>query len=576
MQVRTMMRRGLGLMLAAAAILFSGGEAFAQNLETTGPSLATDAFRQVDENGVDLINGTFNLEGPSLHYGDGQEAGAIGMRWNGRMWTTNTPSIWRDDDNGLFVNTGRTIDEFELRNGLWVPTRGNSSTVTCIFFNEDRTQMRRCDYTGHDGTIAFFEAFTLGWPANSYAPELGNLNAHGGVANYADGSASVVNATGLGQFYFGVGGSGGSLGNNSSGSGSWSTLVDLTLTISVSNGSQGAGREIGRLTIATPGLSYDNRKNRNIFRPRNATQSITDPNGQVWRYTFNDDQDMTGVRRPGSATNNVTLTYNDNHKVTSFTNASGTWTYSYSSNNGIGTTIRTAPDNSQVVVTYVKKKGNVRTYRDEVYRTTAYTYDSGNRLGTITYPEGNSVHYGYDARGNVTTVTRYPKPNSVLGETPIVTRAEYPASCPTGGSCNLPSAMIDANNNRTEYTYYKMRVASVTRPAVNGVNPQTRYTYALLPRRMRAADGSYVTQTGGMYALTQVSECRTLAACAGTADETRTTVDYGQDDPNSEVLWGPTRVTTAIGDGSASSTQAIIPRRSMSAMMKSRCHCAAS
>ena len=189
-----------------------------------------------------------------------------------------------------------------------------------------------------------------------------------------------------------------------------------------------------------------------------------------------------------------------------------------------------------------------------MFRTTNYTYDSSNRLSTIVYPEGNSVQYGYDARGNLTTQTAYPKPGSALGEAPITTSAEYPASCPNGGGCNLPTAMTDGNGNRTEYTYDGMRVTSVTRPAVNNIHPQTRYTYTPMIRRLRAPDGTYVTQPTGMPVLTRVSECRTLANCAGTADKSVTIIDYGQDNPNSEVVWMPMQVTRTEGDGYPSNT----------------------
>ena len=47
------------------------------------------------------------------------------------------------------------------------------------------------------------------------------------------------------------------------------------------------------------------------------------------------------------------------------------------------------------------------------------------------------------------------------------------------------------------------------------MRPQKRYTYTPLS-----------TASGPLYRVTQVSECRTHASCAGTADETVTTRTY--------------------------------------------------
>jgi hypothetical protein len=50
-------------------------------------------------------------------------------------------------------------------------------------------------------------------------------------------------------------------------------------------------------------------------------------------------------------------------------------------------------------------------------------------------------------------------------------------------------------------------VETVTAPAVNGVSPQTRYSYTL---------------TNGEYRVTGISQCQTAGSCVGTADEVKT------------------------------------------------------
>jgi RHS repeat-associated protein len=532
----------------SAAALFMPTAALADNFQTTGPSLTAQVFQQVDQNGVDLINGSFNIAAPVISAGDEGPVtgGSVALRWTGRAWDLNIPSIWRDDDNGLFVDTGRTIEEFELRNGLWVPLRGNSSTVICTFFDQDRTQMHSCNYVGHDGTTAQFFAHNPNLPpANFFGPSLGNLNAQTASANnYPGGGGTGGTDEGTGRVLFSISHYTASL------TGMWSPTATLQMSDTVYGPSSTvAGRPIGSMTISTPNLTESQRTERNVLRPRNVTQTFTDPAGQIWRYTFNSDGDMTGVRRPGSATNNITVGYDDDHRVTSYSNGFGTWIYNYSSNNGIGTTTVTDPENRQFVVTYVRKRGNVRSVRDQLNRTTTYAYDTSNRLTSITFPEGNSVAYEYDGRGNITTQTTYPKPGS--GAPTLVVRAGYRATCPIGSSCSQPSYIIDANNNRTDYTYYYSWVESITRPATpDGIRPQTRYSYAWIPRRMLGTNGVMVTeQSVQSPVLTEVSECRTQAACAGTADEVLTTIDYGQTDPNYEVNLLPRFIRTRPGSG---------------------------
>jgi RHS repeat-associated protein len=59
----------------------------------------------------------------------------------------------------------------------------------------------------------------------------------------------------------------------------------------------------------------------------------------------------------------------------------------------------------------------------------------------------------------------------------------------------------------------------VTAPAVNGVSPQTRYSYTL---------------TNGEYRVTGVSQCQTGSSCVGTADEAKTALAY---DLNGNLYW---------------------------------------
>ncbi|MEA3061937.1 MAG: hypothetical protein QOJ94_1718, partial [Sphingomonadales bacterium] len=295
------------------------------------------------------------------------------------------------------------------------------------------------------------------------------------------------------------------------------------------------------LKITTPNQSNDTSKH--YLRPINTTQSVTDSFGSVWSYTINDNRRLTRITSPDGAM--VTITYN-NGKVASVTNASGTWTYTYTSPGDYGTTTVTNPLGEQTYVKYHRARGYVTEARDALYRWTYYEYDAGYRLTRITYPEGNIVDYTYDARGNVTTKVTSPKPGS--GAPVLVETAGYDATCADIVICNRPRWTQDARQGRTDYDYAPSTPSSVafygnssqswpirmgtgkpitvTSPAVGGIRPQVRTTYAT-----------------GMPATS--STCMTQASCAGTADEIVTTFDWGGTETTARFLFG--KAVTANG-----------------------------
>ncbi|HEX8308970.1 MAG TPA: hypothetical protein VF645_11205, partial [Allosphingosinicella sp.] len=186
------------------------------------------------------------------------------------------------------------------------------------------------------------------------------------------------------------------------------------------------------------------------------------------------------------------------------------------------------PSGPDPVTTIVSNlaSGRPTSLTDPLGHTTGFTYDSSDRPKGTTAPEGNYVEHSYDARGNVTQTVAVPKGGS--GPT-IVTSASYDLTCANPVTCNQPNSTTDARGNVTYYTYDATHggVETVTAPAVNGVSPQTRYSY---------------TRTNGEYRVTGVSQCQTASSCVGTADEVKTALAY---DSNSNLYW------TATGNGSA-------------------------
>jgi len=104
--------------------------------------------------------------------------------------------------------------------------------------------------------------------------------------------------------------------------------------------------------------------------------------------------------------------------------------------------------------------------------------------------------------------------------------------------CNQPTATIDGNGNETDYSYDPVHggLITLTQPAVNvkngsgaivSVRPQKRYSYAQFYAYIKNPAGALVQAASAIWMPTQVAECRTSAGCAGGADETVTSYEYG-------------------------------------------------
>ncbi len=210
--------------------------------------------------------------------------------------------------------------------------------------------------------------------------------------------------------------------------------------------------------------------------------------------------------------------------------------------------------------------------------TTTLTYDSFNRLTRITYPEGNYDNYTYDSRGNVTEKRVVAKSGSGLAD--LVTTAVYPSSCDSSNFriCNKPTSITDPRGNETDFTYDANHggVLTITGPEVDGVRPQTRYTYTALYAWFKNSSGTIVQAATPVYKLTQISTCSaysgaaparwgsatwgsftwasSVGSCSGTANEIVTTLGYTTGSSSQATNLQPVSVTTAAGDGSLSAT----------------------
>jgi RHS repeat-associated protein len=111
-------------------------------------------------------------------------------------------------------------------------------------------------------------------------------------------------------------------------------------------------------------------------------------------------------------------------------------------------------------------------------------------------------------------------------------------------------------NAYTDFTYNSFgQILTETLPAatVGGIRPKTTYTYVMVQNLIKGPGGANISSAPASM-LYSISVCKSTANCAGTADETKTTFNYGSTTASINFL--PVSKTISSGDGSMSSTVA--------------------
>ncbi len=262
-------------------------------------------------------------------------------------------------------------------------------------------------------------------------------------------------------------------------------------------------------------------------------------------------------------------------KVSSVSLGASTWGYAYQKSGDKTAVTITAPNASSRKIG-IGPFGQLWEI-DGIGRKSMRTYDGYRQVDTVGRPEtvftgsletwsytpsSGYTRYTYDRttldpagrdHANLTTITEIPKPGFSLANK--VTTAHYILNCTFEKHCNKPDYVIDANGKRTDYTYDTTGahggVLTETGPAdSSGVRPQTRYTYAgLYPKALNSA-GTLVPSAAPVYRLIRTSTCRVAtsanpAACVTvppSADETVTEYEY----VNNNLLL--TKVTVRAGN----------------------------
>jgi RHS repeat-associated protein len=509
------MKRALALMLSCASTTV-----LAQGLPSE--------FKYLDANGVDLVDGSFNLSLKEGSIGTGASELAMMRYWGVAGWTDNWQattlalsgtgsgrsatvilgdryeSFTSDGGSGFIATQGNGATLQPQANGTHIYRYANgdairfgapanvpnSSTNLCTVTRLTDCTALALDRTGPDGRATYY---TWGFIVSNC---LSGANCQfkyrlAGVLNSAGFSFSVAFAS-----------------NGPTFSDAWLKRTLVTF--------QSAGLQ----AVPVPTIAY--------AYPAANIVNVTVPGNRTWRFTLSGEK-LIGIRRPGATSTSDTTSIGYEPRGVSSVNREGiTTTYTY----GFGVNTVNHPGGGQTYVgtpILAKRPTNVT---DPLNRSTSYTYDAQSRLTETIYPEGNKTTLVLDARGNATTTTF----RSKSGTDTLVTTAEFPATCTNPFTCNKPSAMRDAKGNQTDYAYSATtgQLTSVTLPApvIGAVRPETRYAY---------------TYIGGVSLLTGISSCRTAASCVATADEVKTTIGYdGALQPNS--------VTDGAGDGSLTAT----------------------
>lgn len=157
-----------------------------------------------------------------------------------------------------------------------------------------------------------------------------------------------------------------------------------------------------------------------------------------------------------------------------------------------------------------------------------FSPDSKNRLTSLTQVDSFDESYEYDSRGNVIKTTR-----TGVGETPIITEANFDPVCTNPAKCNNPNWTTDGKGNRTDYVYdANGMIKSMTMAADDlGRRPQIRFFYEQRYAYIKNASGSMVPASSPIWVLKSESTCRNSAAqgngCADPNEEVQMVTEYG-------------------------------------------------
>ena len=533
---------------AAALILAAGlsGPVLAQTAPLLTPPPANYSL---DVNGVDLTSGQYILSVTPVQIG---QPGGAGIAYNrtfirGYGWRDNVTGTLSSSGSTYYVSIGASTDVFTLSGSTFTPVHNVGQTLTLSGSNYT--------YTMPDGTVATFSGSLANviLPPPAPAPQM--------EANRGRMS-SLRRPNGETLSY-------------------WYQIAQRELqhepnwwAIRLDRVTTNYGYALDLIYKYEFNPDYDDVEDWRTLETVTAYNLATCgslascPAGTVWpsatfsgsnitdqsgRTTFYGGiaPNVRGIRLPENPTTPVaTITTDANGRVTAYSTGGGTWTYGYSEAGGVRAVTITDPGAGVTVARTNMSTGLLTSIEDPLDRTTSFQYDASRRPTKITYPEGNSVNYTYDGRGNVLTTTAKAPPAST--ETDIVTSATYPATCANRVTCNQPITTTDARGAVTNYEYDPNHggVTKITLPApqAGADRPETRIEYDERNAWISNGAGGYYQWPVGVTLPVSISSCAegTASTCVGTADEIETTITYGGTGVANNLH--PTEISRGAGD----------------------------
>jgi YD repeat-containing protein len=528
------------LFAATSGVALAAGAAQAQSIsQPTPPEHYT-----LDARGVDLVSGHFNFQTTEVMIG---QPGGGGLA----LTRGRTQLNWRDSNQGSIeingstytVASGMGAEVFTLSGGTFTPKSNNGSTLTqsgatYTFTTSTGTVLRYTTAycftsTGAACTnkAALYEIVTPNGETTSYhyvtQSYLRSVDSNGNsVLGTVVRLQSITNNRGYQLHYV-------YKSNTMSGAGSLNTKVGNWLAVASVTGVNNAIDYCAPTAVSCsytrtwPSIAYTS----TVGGPITAA---TDQSGRVTQYIYGPSSNLTGIRYPGSTTNDITVDESGvAGRVSTLTDATGTWNYSYLDGDTNRTVTTTGPSGEEVTVlsnTVIGQPIQITTRTSvSTTSTTYFAYDAQGRLTRTTSPEGDYVEQTLDARGNVTQVTATPKPGS--GLSPITSSSTFDATCTNPVICNLPTATTDTAGNVTDYTWDAVHGGPLTitapAPSAGADRPQTRITYAAQTAYYKNSSGVITAAETSVTLPTVVSACATGTSCPSGANEVRTTIGYG-------------------------------------------------
>lgn len=508
--------------------------------------ITPEHYPNVDENGVDLTSGSFNA---TLSLGSiGQGPGSIALTRSygvaGRLdnWTGVAAKYTKDGVQYLDVTMNGSISRFKLSSGSWVSVSGGGASwnnMMALFTDKDGTEVEFNSVIGSGGGSFGYCDTDKGFSDCLYPQIIKRPNGERYFLYSADDVSRCEDDGDEGCYHrvwveyvssnAGYQASSGSFENAPS-----------TLPVEFWNLASGPSVSLSMSQSLSP-----------------AVDQFTDASGGTWRVTKDSQGRVTGIRSPDNVTDNIVVVYGSSG-VTSVTRDGVTTTYNRVVAGNAATMTITYANSTQRTVVSDLALGRPTSVTDQNGKATGFSYDSSGRLLAKTYPEGNQTRYAYDSRGNVTEVREVSK---VPGTPPdIVRTASYPSTCVNAKICNQPTSTVDARGKQTDYAYDPNHggILTITSPAdSNGIRPQTRYAYAARQAYYPDFNGNIAASGYPIYLLTGSSSCRSAATCAGSADESKTSIDYGPQTSGTPNNLLPVSISAGSGDGVLTATTAM-------------------